>query len=151
MCNFSLKEKGELDCSLANFFTLQQHTKIRNVSTRKWLIMTTRSSLERILSVVTVLGFICLCIGLLLHIVGRVSNYIIVARVGAYMLVLGILLVASRVSFWIAEKMVKQSFKRANLWWNKIPDNLTNAKCCSFFSFSSTALARALRLFSHEP
>ena len=61
---------------------------------------------ERFLSVMAVLGLTCFCIGLLLHIVGRASNNLIFARIGAYILVIGIVLVVTRLFFWIMEKIV---------------------------------------------
>jgi len=63
--------------------------------------------IERILAVITVLGLIFLCVGLPLHIVGRVFNVLIVAQVGAYILLTGVLFIAMRVFYWILEKIVE--------------------------------------------
>jgi uncharacterized membrane protein len=62
--------------------------------------------LERVLSVITVLGLACLCVGLSLHIVGRVFNDLTVAQVGAYILLVGIGLVVIRILAWIIEEIV---------------------------------------------
>jgi len=89
------------------FIAFKQDTKIRNMSTKEQ--MTPLELLfERIFSVITILGLTCLCSGLLLHIAGRALNDLFVARIGAYMLLIGILLVAMRVSYWIIEKIVEQ-------------------------------------------
>lgn len=67
---------------------------------------------ERIISVTTVLSLTCLCVGLLVHILGRyASNDLLVARVGAWILVIGILLVVIRVSYWIAERLVRRGLE----------------------------------------
>ena len=63
--------------------------------------------IERILSVMATLGLACLCIGLILHISGRASNNLTVARIGAYALVIGIMLVAPRLLYWIAVQIVE--------------------------------------------
>lgn len=85
--------------------TTIQNTKTRNISTEK--PMTPLELLvERILSVIAILGLTCLCIGLLLHITGRFSNSSIVAQIGAYILVIGIVLIATRLIYWIMEKIV---------------------------------------------
>jgi len=61
---------------------------------------------ERILSVMTVLGLTCLFIGLPLFIYGRVSNNLLADRVGAYMFLIAVALLAVKIFFWIAEEMV---------------------------------------------
>lgn len=66
---------------------------------------------ERILLVMAVLGSICLCIGLLVHIAGRASNDLFVARVGAYILVIGIVLAATRLLYWVMEKIVIRGYE----------------------------------------
>ena len=63
--------------------------------------------IERILSVMATLGLACLCIGLILHISGRASNNLTVARIGAYVLVIGIMLVVPRLLYWIAVEIVE--------------------------------------------
>lgn len=87
------------------FIGFKQDTKIRNMSTKK-LMTPLELLIERILSAIAVLGLTCLCIGLLLHIAGRSSNDLIVARIGAYILLMGIVLVATRLFYWIMEKIV---------------------------------------------
>jgi len=63
--------------------------------------------IERILSVITVLGSILLCIGLPLHIAGRIYEVLIMAQVGAYVFLIGLLLVGMRVFYRILEKIVE--------------------------------------------
>jgi hypothetical protein len=63
--------------------------------------------IERTLSVITVLGLVLLCIGLPLHIAGRVYDVLIAAQIGAYIFLIGILLVATRVFYRILEKIVE--------------------------------------------
>jgi len=63
---------------------------------------------KRILSVIAILGLTCSCIGLLLRIAGRALNDLFVDRIGAYILAIGILLVAMRVFYWILEKILGQ-------------------------------------------
>lgn len=53
-----------------------------------------------------VLGLTCLFIGVLLHVAGRSSDDLTVARIGAYMFVIGIVLVATRLFYWVIENMV---------------------------------------------
>jgi len=67
--------------------------------------------MERILSLTARLGLACLCIGLPLFIAGRALNDLIVAQVGAYVLVFGVLLIAIRVVYFIAEEMVGQGLE----------------------------------------
>lgn len=62
--------------------------------------------IERILSVMTVLGLTCLGLGLILHVAGRALNDLIVTRVGVYILLIGITLVAMRIFYWMAEEIV---------------------------------------------
>jgi len=66
---------------------------------------------ERLLSVITVLGLACLCVGLLLHLVGRFSDDLFVAQVGAYILLFGITLITIRILSWIAEEIVERSLE----------------------------------------
>ena len=66
---------------------------------------------ERILSVISVLGLTCLCIGLLLYMGGRALNDSIVHRIGAYILLTGIMLVATRLFYWIIENIVKRGLE----------------------------------------
>ena len=67
--------------------------------------------IERILPVVTILGLICFCAGFLLHVNGRISNNLTIARMGACMLVVGMVLLAARLLYWIVEKMVKKGLE----------------------------------------
>ena len=64
--------------------------------------------IERILSVITVLGVICLCIGIPLHVWGRISDSFPAAQVGAYIFLFGFLLIFMRVFYWILEKIVER-------------------------------------------
>ena len=66
------------------------------------------SLIERILSVMATLGLACLCIGLILFISGKVSNNLTVDRIGAYVLVIGIMLVVPRLFFWILVEIVER-------------------------------------------
>jgi len=61
---------------------------------------------ERILSVMTIAGLTCLSIGLPLYMIGKASNDALVDRVGAYVLLIGVTLIAVRIFYWIAEEMV---------------------------------------------
>jgi hypothetical protein len=63
--------------------------------------------IERVLAIMTVLGLTFLCIGLPLHILGRASDVLVVAQVGAYILLFGVSLIAIRVLYGISEKMVE--------------------------------------------
>jgi hypothetical protein len=65
--------------------------------------------IEQILSSITVLGLIFLCIGLPLHIAGRIYEVLIMAQVGAYVFLIGLLLVSMRVFYRILEKIVEYS------------------------------------------
>ncbi len=76
-----------------------------NMATRK-PTMPVELLFERILSGMVVFGLATLCIGLLLHIIGRSLGDSIVARIGAYILVIGIVLIAARLFYWIMEKIV---------------------------------------------
>jgi len=67
--------------------------------------------IERILWIAAVLGLTCLGIGLLIHIIGRAWNNLFVARVGAYLLVMGIMLTATRILYWIMEKIVERGLE----------------------------------------
>jgi type III secretory pathway component EscR len=73
--------------------------------------------IERVLSIITVMGVTSLCIGVILYIIGNASGFFIVAQVGAILLLAGILLVAMRVVFWlleiIAERGLESSIERS--------------------------------------
>jgi len=60
------------------------------------------SLIERILSDAYALGLACFCIGLILFIYGKASNNLTVDLIGGRVLVIGIMLVAPRLLFWIA-------------------------------------------------
>ena len=62
--------------------------------------------IERILSAMTIIGLTCLGIGLPLFMAGRTFNDTIISRVGAYILLIGIVLIGLRVFYWIVEEMV---------------------------------------------
>jgi hypothetical protein len=62
--------------------------------------------IERILSVMTIVGLACLGIGLPLFFAGRTSNDSNMSRAGAYILLIGLLLTGMRIFYWIAEEMV---------------------------------------------
>ena len=66
---------------------------------------------ERILLVITVLGLAFTGLGFLIHVAGRALDELIVAQVGAFLLVIGIVLVAIRITFWIAEELVKRGLE----------------------------------------
>jgi hypothetical protein len=65
--------------------------------------------IERILSVIATLGLACFGIGLLLFIYGRASNNLTVSIIGGNMFAIGILLVAPRIIFWIAAKIIEHA------------------------------------------
>jgi vacuolar-type H+-ATPase subunit I/STV1 len=65
------------------------------------------SLIERILSVMAVLGLACLFIGSILFVSGNGFSNLMIARIGAYILVIGIMLVAPRLLFWIVTKIVE--------------------------------------------
>lgn len=65
------------------------------------------SLIERIFSVMATLGLACLCVGLILFTSGKASSNLIIARIGAYMLVIGIMLVAAGLLYWILVKIVE--------------------------------------------
>jgi len=67
------------------------------------------SLIERILSVMATLGLACLCIGIILLLSGRASDNLTVARIGAYVLVVGIMLIVPRLVFWIAVEIVERA------------------------------------------
>jgi len=67
------------------------------------------SLIERILSVMATLGLACLCIGIILNLSGRASDNLTVARIGAYVLVVGIMLIVPRFLFWIAVEIVERA------------------------------------------
>lgn len=62
--------------------------------------------MERILSVITVLGLICLCIGVPLYVAGRASNLFTAAQVGVFLLLIGAVLIGMRILYWIMEELV---------------------------------------------
>ena len=64
--------------------------------------------IERILSVMAALGLACLCIGLVLFIAGNASGHVAVARIGAYVLVIGVALVVLRLFYWIAVEITER-------------------------------------------
>ena len=82
---------------------------MRNMATEKRMPISLL--VERIISVMTVLGLTCLCIGFTLYIVGCISDVSIVAQVGAYVLLVGILLIAMRIFFWLLEKIVERGLE----------------------------------------
>jgi len=55
------------------------------------------------------LGYACLCIGLILFIYGKASNNLTVDLMGGRVLVIGSMLVAVRILFWIAVKIVERT------------------------------------------
>lgn len=67
------------------------------------------SLIERILSVMATLGLACLCIGIILNLSGRASDNLTVVRIGAYVLVVGIMLIVPRILFWIAVEIVERA------------------------------------------
>lgn len=67
------------------------------------------SFLERFLSVAAALGLACFGFGIILHLAGRASDNLTVARIGAYALVVGILLIAPRLLFWISVQIVERA------------------------------------------
>ena len=67
------------------------------------------SLIERFLSVMATLGLACLCIGIILLLSGRASDNLTVARIGAYILVVGIMLIVPRLIFWIAVQIVERA------------------------------------------
>ncbi len=62
--------------------------------------------MERILSVMTVLGSICLCIGVPLYIAGRAFDIFTVAQVGVFLLLIGAVLTIMRILYWTMEELV---------------------------------------------
>jgi len=64
--------------------------------------------IERVLLVITVLGLICLCLGIPLHIFGRIYDALTVAQIGAWILLIGIMLISMRILYWICEKIVER-------------------------------------------
>lgn len=65
--------------------------------------------MARALSKMVTLGYACLCIGLILFISGKASNNLTVDLIGGRVLVIGIMLVAVRILFWIAIKIVERT------------------------------------------
>jgi len=66
-------------------------------------------SAARVLSKMATLGYACLCIGLILFIYGKASNNLTVDLMGGRVLVIGSMLVAVRILFWIAVKIVERT------------------------------------------
>jgi uncharacterized membrane protein HdeD (DUF308 family) len=64
--------------------------------------------------VVAILGLTCLCIGSVLHLSGKASSDLTVARIGAYVLVVGIMLIMMRLLFWIAAEIVKRGYESSS-------------------------------------
>jgi len=62
--------------------------------------------MERVLSVMTALGFVCLCVGVPVYIAGKIFDAFTVAQIGVYVLLIGIALIAIRVFYWIMEELV---------------------------------------------
>ena len=67
---------------------------------------------ERALSIITVLGLVCMGIGLLLYITGNASNVFFFAQIGAIVLSVGTLLVGIRVFSWLVETIVGKGLER---------------------------------------
>lgn len=68
-------------------------------------------SLDRLLSLIAVLGLACLGIGLALLLIGWTLDNLFVSQVGADTLVIGGVLVGIRVLEWIAEEIVGLGLK----------------------------------------
>lgn len=62
--------------------------------------------IEQILAGMTLLGLICLGVGVPLFIIGKNSNSLTALVVGAYVLLTGVALVGIRVFYWILEEIV---------------------------------------------
>lgn len=62
--------------------------------------------IEQILAGMTLLGLICLGVGVPLFIIGKNSNSPTALVVGAYVLLTGVALVGIRVFYWILEEIV---------------------------------------------
>ena len=62
--------------------------------------------MERILSVMTVLGSICLCIGVPFYIGVRAFDVFTVAQVGVFLLLIGAVLIIMRILYWTMEELV---------------------------------------------
>ena len=90
--------------NLANNLSYLETERIRREAQTKRLF-------ERILSVMTVLGLILVGLGLLLHFAGKTLNDFDVSRVGVYILLIGIALVAMRIFYWILEEIVKRGLE----------------------------------------
>lgn len=70
----------------------------------------TERFIERVLSVIAVLGLIFIGLGIVLCVGGRVpENFVF--RVGVYMLLIGIALIAMRVFFWLLEGIVRRGLE----------------------------------------
>jgi len=69
---------------------------------------------ERILSLMTLLGFTCFCIGFTLYIAGSASDVLAVAQVGVYLLLGGVALLAMRIFYWLLEKIVERGLE--SIW-----------------------------------
>ena len=66
--------------------------------------------IERALSSIIILGLICLCIGIPLHIIGRVydEKNLVIAQIGAWIFLIGFALIGIRILYWILAKMVER-------------------------------------------
>ena len=62
--------------------------------------------MERILAVMTLLAYACLIVGFPSFIIGRSSNNLVLSQVGAYILIVGVGLLAMRIFYWILEEIV---------------------------------------------
>jgi hypothetical protein len=62
--------------------------------------------MERILSVITVLALICLCIGVPLYVAGGALDVFTMAQVGVFLLLIGAVLIGMRILYWIMEELV---------------------------------------------
>ena len=80
-------------------------------------------SAARALSKMATLGYACICIGLILFIYGKVSNNLTVDLIGGRVLVIGIMLLAVRILFWIAAKIVEQTLNSIS------SQNLSSSQC----------------------
>lgn len=63
---------------------------------------------ERIFSIMTVLGLTCLGVGLALFITGNAADVFTAAQIGAIVLLVGVLLVVVRALFWLVEVVVER-------------------------------------------
>jgi len=66
-------------------------------------------SATRALSKMATLGYACTCIGLILFIYGKASDNLTVDLIGGRVLVVGIMLLAVRILFWVAGKIIEHA------------------------------------------